>query len=111
MSLLLFAATLSAAAQTSVLTQLNDISRTGQNTGETILITSNVNMNQFGKLFALSVADRFRLPDRDSETLTALLLPIYGGTAPGALGPNGGGLGYGPCVFDDGTRAFRTASP
>src|SRR5882757_4160380 len=40
MSLLLFAATLSAAAQTSVLTQLNDISRTGQNTGETILITS-----------------------------------------------------------------------
>jgi hypothetical protein len=39
--------------QVSVLTQHNDNARTGQNTSETILNTSNVNVNQFGKLFAL----------------------------------------------------------
>ena len=39
----------------SVLTQHNDNARTGQNTIEMILNTSNVNVNQFGKLFALPV--------------------------------------------------------
>jgi len=38
--------------QTVVLTQCNDNSRSGQNTNETILTTSNVNVGQFGKLFA-----------------------------------------------------------
>ena len=39
----------------SVVTQHNDNARTGQNTSETILNTSNVNVTQFGKLFALPV--------------------------------------------------------
>jgi hypothetical protein len=41
--------------QTVVLTQCNDNSRSGQNTNETILTTSNVNVGQFGKLFALPI--------------------------------------------------------
>src|SRR3984957_3377451 len=42
-----------ASGQTPVLTQHNNNARTGQNTSETILNTSNVNVNQFGKLFIM----------------------------------------------------------
>lgn len=45
----------SSGAQVSVLTQHNDIGRTGQNTSETILNTSNVAPGSFGKLFSLPV--------------------------------------------------------
>ncbi|HLZ91729.1 MAG TPA: chitobiase/beta-hexosaminidase C-terminal domain-containing protein [Candidatus Acidoferrum sp.] len=42
-------------AQISVVTQHNDIARTGANAGETILTPANVNSLQFGKLFSYSV--------------------------------------------------------
>lgn len=56
-SLGLLAVSLSCVAmgQVSVVTQHNDNNRTGQNTSETILTTSNVNVSNFGKLFALTV--------------------------------------------------------
>src|SRR5579864_5571402 len=44
-----------AAAQVSVPTQHNNNNRTGENRQETWLNTSNVNVSNFGKLFALDV--------------------------------------------------------
>ena len=44
-----------AQAQVNVLTNKNDNARDGQNTSEILLSRSNVNSNQFGKLFAFNV--------------------------------------------------------
>ena len=45
-------------AQVNVTTYHNDNARTGQNTQETILTPANVNSDQFGKLFSVSVDGR-----------------------------------------------------
>jgi hypothetical protein len=42
-------------AQASVTTERNDLSRTGANLNETTLNTSNVNVNQFGKLYSYTI--------------------------------------------------------
>ncbi len=52
-AMFLFAST--AWSQTAVLTQRYDDARTGANLSETTLTTSNVTVNQFGKLFTLTV--------------------------------------------------------
>src|SRR5690349_12599333 len=44
-------------AQANVTTQHNDAARTGANTTETLLTTTNVNVSQFGKLFERVVDD------------------------------------------------------
>src|SRR6266850_991120 len=44
-------------AQSNVTTQHNDSARTGANTLETILTTTNVNVSQFGKIFERTVDD------------------------------------------------------
>jgi uncharacterized protein (TIGR03437 family) len=53
-----FAATSVAQTAVNVTTYHNDLSRTAQNTSETTLTTSNVNLSQFGKLFRQAVDGR-----------------------------------------------------
>jgi hypothetical protein len=52
---LIFPAAQSAPSQVNVVTQHNDLGRTGQNLGETTLTPSNVNVNGFGLLFKNTV--------------------------------------------------------
>lgn len=62
-------------AQVNVLTQHNDVARTGTNLNETILTPSNVNMRQFGMLFKHIVDDQVY-----SQPLYVTNLKIDGGT-------------------------------
>jgi len=72
---LLAAASFTAFGQVNVLTQHNDISRTGANTQETILTTANVNQTQFGKIFTESVDGQVY-----AQPLYVSALGIAGGT-------------------------------
>jgi hypothetical protein len=67
-----------AQAQTNVVTQHNDISRTGQNTNETILTPSNVTSNSFGKLFSYQIDG------------SAYAQPLYVGGVTIGTGPQAG---------------------
>jgi hypothetical protein len=72
---LLFSQARAAAQAVNVLTQHNDLSRTGANTSETILTTANVNSASFGKLFNDAVNGQIY-----AQPLYVANLSLFGGT-------------------------------
>ena len=70
--------TLIANSQTSVLTQHNDLYRTGWNNKESLLTTKNVNSKSFGKIFSRTVDDQ----------IYAQLLVVMGVNMPGSGNKN-----------------------
>jgi hypothetical protein len=72
---LIFSAVRSAPAQVNVVTQHNDLARTGQNLSETALTPSNVNLNEFGLLFRNTVDNQVY-----AQPLVVSAVSIGGGT-------------------------------
>ncbi len=75
LAVLLLLANVLASAQVSVVTQHNDLGRTGQNLNETTLTPGNVNATQFGLLFKVAVDNQVY-----AEPLVVANVSIGGGT-------------------------------
>jgi hypothetical protein len=75
LAVLLLFANLLASAQVSVVTQHNDLGRTGQNLNETVLTPLNVNATQFGLQFKVAVDNQIY-----AEPLVVANVSIGGGT-------------------------------